>query len=71
MSTTDRDRVAQKLPPYGAHVLAEGFVKVTGLPEARAWAALAVLCCEGVATVRDGWVTRGRDTAGMARRKAA
>ena len=48
----------------GAHVLASHVIASSGLPYAVAWGNLAVLCCEGKATVSDGWVTRGREIQG-------
>ncbi len=72
MTTEDRARVAQELPPYGARVRGTALVELSRLPAPRAWGALIALCCDGIATARDGWVTRGRDTeAGTARRRAA
>lgn len=55
-----RDAILAALPPLGAHVLASHVIASSGLPYAVAWGNLAVLCCEGKATVSDGWVTRGR-----------
>lgn len=68
---SDRETLLTLLPPYGARVRPEHAVESSGLPAARAWSALAALCCDGVATVREGWLTRGRDDAGVARRRAA
>lgn len=52
------------LPPPGAHVRARFLIASSGLPYAVAWGNLAILCCEGKATVSDGWVTRGRQIQG-------
>ena len=59
-----RDTICAALPPLGAHVLASHVIASSGLPYAVAWGTLAVLCCEGKATVCDGWVTRGRQFKG-------
>ena len=71
MTSDARSAVAKLLPPYGARVRADGLIRSSGLPLQRAWGELAILCCDGAATVRDGWVTRGRDVAAPARQKAA
>jgi hypothetical protein len=57
---TAREAICAALPPLGAHVLASHVIASSGLHCAVAWGNLAVLCCEGKATVSDGWVTRGR-----------
>lgn len=61
MNSGARALVAKLLPPYGARARADGLVRDSGLPEQRAWGELAILCCEGIATVTNGWVTRGRE----------
>lgn len=42
------------LPPVGVTVPVEEVFRRAELPEGRAWGALAMLCCEGVARVRSG-----------------
>jgi len=57
---TSRSLVLAALPPLDARVRAAYVVEQSGLPMAQAWGALAILCCEGLATVEGGMVTRGR-----------
>lgn len=59
-----RETIRAALPPLGAHVLASNVIASSGLPYAVAWGNLAILCCEGRATVSDGWVMRGRQEQG-------
>lgn len=59
---TPRAAVIASLPPMGARAMAAHVVASTGLRGAVAWAALAALCAEGVATVVDGWAYPGRLT---------
>lgn len=61
---TARETILAALPPPGAHVLASRVIASSGLPYAVAWGNLAILCCEGKATVADGWVMRGRQKQG-------
>lgn len=58
------ETIVAALPPPGAHVLASHVIASSGLPYAVAWGNLAILCCQGLATVSDGWVTRGRQIQG-------
>lgn len=54
------DALLASLPPLGAHARASFVVAQSGLTMAQAWGSLAILCCDGKATVEDGMVTRGR-----------
>ena len=64
MDANNMTAILAALPPPGAHVRARFLVASSGLPYATAWGNLAILCCEGKATVAGGWVTRGREIQG-------